>query len=63
VREVAPAGLLPHFAAQVQAFDALLAGRFDERVIGRYPGRRRLGDRVTSFDGADRGVGLQPAPI
>jgi len=47
VREVAPAGLLPHFAAQVQAFDALLAGRFDERVIGRYPGRA---DSVTAYE-------------
>jgi hypothetical protein len=47
LREVAPAGLLPHFAAQVRAFDAALAGRFDERLIGRYPGRL---DSVTAFE-------------
>ncbi|MGE5412563.1 MAG: hypothetical protein ACM3NW_00185, partial [Syntrophomonadaceae bacterium] len=33
------AGLLPFYEDRVQALDAALAGRFDERLLGRFPGR------------------------
>jgi hypothetical protein len=39
VREDTAAGLLPFYEAQVQALDAALAARFDERPLGRFPGR------------------------
>ncbi len=39
IRELAPAGYLPFYRQRAAEFEAALARRFDERLVGRFPGR------------------------